>query len=50
MLYKHCRISLWYIVCALPVISLVARYIEVALNDIMIRDILEGINLEGCPA
>jgi hypothetical protein len=42
MLYKHSGISLWYVLCALPVITLVTGYEEVALSDIMVDDILDG--------
>ena len=38
MLYEEGCLSLRYISCALPVFTLVARDIEVTLNDVMIRN------------
>lgn len=40
MLYEEGCLSLRYIGCALPVFTLVTRDVEVALKDVMVRDIL----------
>lgn len=47
MLYEHGSFSLGYILCALPIVALVAGHIEVSANDIMVCNILEQINFGG---
>jgi hypothetical protein len=45
MLYKHNRLPLGNILGASPIFTLVARDVEVALDDIMVYDILDEIKV-----
>ncbi len=41
MFYEQSRLSLGYVIGALPIFALIGGRVEVALDDIMVYDILE---------
>ena len=48
MLYEQSRLSLGYVIGALPIFALIGGRVEVALDDIMVYDILEEFKVDLC--
>jgi hypothetical protein len=48
MLYEQSRLSLGYVIGALPIFALIDGRVEVALDDIMVYDILEEFKVDLC--
>jgi hypothetical protein len=48
MFYKHSGLSLGYVLYAFPIFALVGGDEEIVVDNVMVGDVLEGSEVEGC--